>query len=106
MPASGLKLKTIAAVTVATSGTPVALCASTQWVYSATIQSLSSNTGTQYIGDSTVTSSNGLQFGAGDIIEVDAPASARSTDQFDLSKVYVDSSTNGAAFRVVAWIRE
>ena len=106
MAVSGLKIKTIAAVTVTVAGTEQPLSATTVMVYAVTIVSLSTNTGTQYIGDSTVTSANGIPFTAGDTMELETPQMARATDQFDISKIYVDSSTNGAAFRIIAWIRE
>lgn len=106
MAVSGLKLKTFPAVTVTTAGTRVPLAASAALVYAVTVQSDSDNTGMQYLGDSTVTSANGTKFSPTDTIEVEAPAGARGVDQFDISKIYVDSSTNGAIFRIVAWIRE
>lgn len=106
MAVSGLKLKTLPAVTVSTAGTAVSLYSSVLNVYAVTIISLGANTGTQYLGDSTVSSTNGMPFAASETIEVEAPAGARGVDQFDISKIYVDSSTNGAEFRVIAWIRE
>lgn len=105
MAVSGLKLKTLPAVTVSTNGTAVPLYSTSLMVYSVAVQSLNSNTGSQYVGDSTVTSSNGVRIGAGDSIDIDPPE-ARGFDQFDISKIYVNSSTDGAEFRVVAWIRE
>ena len=106
MAVSGLKLKTLPAVTVATAGSEQPLASARTMVYAATVVSLSTNTGTQYLGDSTVTSSNGIPFSGGDTMEIESPSGARGVDQFDLSKVYVDSSSNGAEFRIVAWIRE
>lgn len=105
MASQGLKLKTIAAVTVTTSGTRVALSATTVMVYSLIVISLSTNTGIQYIGDSTVTTSNGAPIAPDGSIEFEPPDSARGYDQFDIKDIYVDSSTNGAVFRVMAWIR-
>ncbi|UOF79086.1 hypothetical protein [Caudoviricetes sp.] len=75
-------------------------------VYSVSIQSLSSNTGTQYVGDVTVTSSNGMAISPTDVAELDGPVGAREPHQFDLTDIYVDSSTSGAKFRVSAWIRD
>lgn len=98
-------LKTVATVTVSSAGTAVPLSSSSMMVYSATVQSLRTNTGYQYIGDSTVTSSNGQEFGPSDVAEVEGPPSAKGQEQFDLSQVYVNSSTSGAEFRITAWIR-
>lgn len=105
MAVSGLKLRTLPAITVTTAGTRVALHSSSILVYAFLVMSLASNTGTQYLGDSTVTSANGIPFSAAEDMELEAP-DVRGVDQFDLSKIYVDSSTSGAEFRVIAWIRE
>lgn len=105
MAVSGLKLKTLPAVTVATAGTEQPISATNLLVYAVIITSLSGNTGTQYFGDSTVTSSNGTPFGPGDDIELEAPEH-RGVDQFDIKNIYVDSTTNAAEFRIAAWIRE
>lgn len=105
MAVSGLSPKTLSAVTVATAGTRQKLVATTTMVYAATVVSLSTNTGTQYIGDSTVAASNGLPFPGDGCIELDVEG-IKAADQFDLSKWYVDSSTNGAEFRIIAWVRE
>lgn len=98
--------KTLAARTVAVAGTRVSLAASSVLVYAATIQSLDSNSGSQFIGDESVDSSNGMKIKPGDITEIEPPAKARGNDMFDLSKWYVDSDANGAEFRVIAWINE
>ncbi len=105
MAVQGLKLKTIAAVTVTTAGTRVPISATTVMVYSLIIVSLSTNTGTQYAGDSTVSAANGCPIAPDGSIEFEPPDSARGYDQFDIKDIYVDSSTNGAEFRVMAWIR-
>lgn len=103
--AQALKLKTLPAVTVATAGTEQPLSASSVMVYGLIIVSLSTNTGVQYVGDSTVTSSNGMPIAPDGSIELGPPDAARGYDQFDIKDVYVDSSTNGAEFRIMAWIR-
>lgn len=106
MGSSGLKLKTFPAVTVSKAGERKQIYDKSLLVYEVSIQSLTSNSGTQYVGDETVTSSNGHQVLPGDPVVIELPSRARATDQFDISDVYVDSSTDGAEFRVSAWIRE
>lgn len=71
--------------TVTTAGTRVAL-ATTQTVKSVTIKALNANTGTIYVGNSTVASTNGLELLAGDTVNMDIA---------DLATVYIDSSVNG-----------
>lgn len=71
--------------TVATAGTAEALAASTacKWVI---VKALTSNTGNVYVGNSSVSSSNGY------ILE---PGEAISLDVDDLATVYIDVDTNG-----------
>lgn len=99
-------LKTIPIVTLAVAGQRKRLSENHQMVSSVTIQSFRSNTGYQYVGDSTVNSSNGQEFGPGDMAEIDAPMGSRGPEEFDLYDIFVDSSTNGAEFRITAWIRK
>ena len=104
--ASGIKLKTLPAVIVTTAGTAVPLFDTPLLVYGVTIVSLSDNSGTQYVGDIDVDADNGLPMTPGDVCEIDPPQRAVATDQFYINEIYVDSSSNGAEFRVLAWIRE
>lgn len=71
--------------TVTTAGTRVVL-ASSQAVKSVAIKALTSNTGTIYVGSSTVSSTNGFQLAAGDTISLDIA---------NLNTVNIDSSVNG-----------
>lgn len=104
MAVSGLKLMTLPSVTVTTAGTAVPVYTSSLLVYAATIQSVNANTGTGYFGDSTVSSSNGIEVPIEGIVEIESPAHSRG-DQFDVSELYLDSSVNGETFRVVVWVR-
>lgn len=106
MASSGVRLITLPAVTVATAGTPQPVSADSLFVYSLVIQSINTNTGTQTFGDqSGVTDDGGLLL-PGDSVEIAVPDRAKATDQFDAANIYVDSSSNGAEFRILAWIRE
>jgi hypothetical protein len=69
---------------VTTAGTRVQLATGT--ITSVTIKALSSNTGTIYIGTSTVTATNGFQLGAGESVSMDIGT---------LGVLYIDSSVNG-----------
>ena len=71
--------------TVPTAGTPVVLAAA-QPVTSVTVKALSTNTGTIYVGNSAVASTNGFQLAKSDSV---------SLDILDLSTVWIDSSVNG-----------
>jgi hypothetical protein len=104
--ASGLKLKTFPAVIITTAGERKPISTESLLVYEVTIQSITTNTGKGYIGDETVTSSNGMEVLPGDPVVVELPSRARATDQFYINEVYLDSSVSGSEFRVSAWIRE
>lgn len=70
---------------VTTAGTRVVL-ASSQSIKSVTIKALAANTGIIYVGNSTVTSSNGFALAAGETI---------SYDIANLVTTYIDASVNG-----------
>lgn len=78
--------------TVATAGSRVVL-ASTTPCKSVTIKALSTNAGFIYVGNSTVTASNGFQLLAGDSI---------SFDIANLNTVNIDSSINGESCTYIA----
>lgn len=105
---SRVKLITLDAVTVAVAGTRVQLSATNKLVYAVSVQSLRTNTGYQYLGDSSVSSTNGYEFGPSDVAEIEPPpgtSGGREPAQIDLADIYVDSTTNGAEFRISAWVR-
>lgn len=71
--------------TVTTAGTRVVL-ASSQAVRSVCIKALITNTGYIYIGDSSLSSTNGFQLLAGDTVSLDIS---------NLNTIYIDSSVSG-----------
>jgi len=71
--------------TVTTAGTRVVLAASTACT-SVTIKALSANTGSIYVGNSTVAAANGFELIAGDSVSLDIS---------NLNTVNIDSSVNG-----------
>jgi len=79
---------------VTTAGTRVAL-ASSQAVVSVSIKAKITNTGYIYVGNATVSSSNGFLLMAGESISLDIS---------DLATVYLDSSVNGEGVYYLAII--
>lgn len=71
--------------TVTTAGNRVAL-ASSQAVRSVCIKALITNTGYIYVGDSSLSSTNGFQLLAGDTVSLDIS---------NLNTIYIDSSVSG-----------
>lgn len=78
--------------TITTAGTQLALAASTT-VKSVSIKALSTNTGLAYIGNSTVSSTDGYELSAGEAIDLDVN---------NLASVYVDVSVNGEGVSYIA----
>lgn len=98
-----LKLTTASPITVATSGTRVPLSATSLKVSYLMIQRDPSNAGNIYLGDSTVTASNGIVVGSS------SPSIAMSADDteadedkgyFDLADMYIDAANNGDKVRI------
>lgn len=71
--------------TVATAGTAVPLGTSTLLINGVTVKSLSGNTGTVFVGNSTVTSANGFELAAGESIFI-------AVD--NVSDIYINASVN------------
>lgn len=78
--------------TVTTAGTRVTLASSTT-VQSVTIKALASNTGTIYVGDTSVASTNGFQLSAGETV---------SLDLTNLNTVNLDASVSGEGVTYLA----
>ena len=79
--------------TVSTAGTQVALASSQAITHSVKIKALHGNSGWIYIGNSSVSSSNGYVLDAGETVEIQVA---------NLATVYVDSSVNGEGVSYVA----
>ena len=78
---------------VSTAGTQVALASSQAITHSVTIMAQSGNSGWIYIGNSSVSSSNGYILDAGDTLELKIA---------NLATVYVDSSVSGEGVSYIA----
>lgn len=98
-----LKLTTMTPVTVAVSGTRVALSATSLKVSYVMIQRDPSNAGSVFLGDVSVTTSNGITIGSS------SPSIAMSADDteadedkgyFDLADMYIDAATSGDKVRI------
>jgi len=100
-----IQLVTLPKVIVTTPGQRVPITRTSQFVYSVSIHSLSTNTGYQYVGDKTVSSANGIVFEPSDSAEIEAPQSPKGQEQFDLSQIYLDASVANTEFRISAWTR-
>lgn len=89
------------AVTVTTAGTRVPLFASTKPVASLIIMTISTNSNNVYVGDVTVTSSNGVPLKPEKSLDMELPQDANGKMmEIDASQIYLDSDTNGNQVRV------
>lgn len=77
---------------VATAGTAVALSTATT-IKSVVVKALYANTGTIYLGSSSVSSLNGVELQSGDSVGIDID---------DLAKVYIDASVSGEGVSYIA----
>jgi hypothetical protein len=93
------KTKILGAVTVTSAGTRVQLTASDIAAYAVLIQANPANTGNIFVGDSTVSSSNGAILEPGDFFVVE-PDISEEMDEVNLSDIYIDAATNNDSVRV------
>ena len=79
--------------TVTTAGTQLALSAGQVVNNPVAVKALAGNTGLIYVGDSSVSSANGFELSAGEVIIFDFVG--------DLANVWIDSAVNGEG---VTWL--
>lgn len=101
-----LIIVTLSPVTVSSAGNAVQLSSSSIFTSSATIQADVDNSGNIYIGDSSVTSSNGIELKPGDVYEFSGDDIRGIGEQIDLSDLYVDAATSNDSVRVTYFKRK
>lgn len=85
-------IKTIAQITVAASGTEVAVSATTLPAVKLWVSAPSGNTGSIFVGDTTnIATTRGIEVIKGTTAIIEAPGG----DYFDLAAVWIDAATNG-----------
>lgn len=100
-----LKWNTLTAVATVTAGTRKALSATDVYAYAIRIQASKANTGKIYVGDSTVSSSNGQELEAGESIVLNNFERPNNLLELNLADLYIDSSVNAEGVRI-AYIKE
>lgn len=86
---------------VATAGTELPLTATSILVSKCRIRALDGNTGLVYVGDSTVSSTNGYPLTKGDELVLEALLDNQDKNQLDLSAIYVDAASNADGVAVI-----
>lgn len=94
------KLYTLSPVTINTAGTREAISGSSVLCYSVIISADKLNTGNVYVGDSSVSSSNGEELAAGESIILTADELFNGNIEIDLADIYVDTQTNNNVVRI------
>lgn len=87
---------------VTTAGTQVPLSSTTILARNICIQALASNTGSIYIGESDVSSSDfGVEITAGNSFSIELPSMGEAgSDDIDLKDIWIDAETNGEGVSV------
>ena len=94
------KLNTAAIITVSSAGTAVQISSVDTPVTSIVLQADVDNTGNVFIGDSTVSASNGIELTPGQSFELKSDQIPRQDGELILSDIYVDAATNDDKVRV------
>lgn len=99
-----VKVQTLSPVIVASAGTAVQVDSNETPVSSLILQAQDSNTGSLFVGDSTVTSTNGLEVVPGATIEITGDSFGRGqSNEIILSDIYVNATTSGDRARAAAF---
>ena len=94
------KLFTLAPVTIASGGTAQAITSSTIYAAAVIIEADSLNTGVGYVGDSSLTTTNGSgQLGVKDVYRLEATGGSITQDLV-LADIFVTSTQAGDVFRI------
>jgi len=95
------KSRPLAPVTVSVAGTRVQITSSASGCGGIIFQANSANTGKIYVGDSTVTSSNGIAIGPGESYTIASQSLDGVMDaELILSDYYLDADTSGNSCRI------
>ena len=94
------KMFTLAAVTITTAGSRQAISATPTPTTSVIIEADPTNTGYVYVGDDSVSSSNGSALLPGESLSVDTDVTGHAAEEVYLSDIYVDTATNGNKVRI------
>lgn len=80
---------------VTTAGTRVQLQSTNQYVFDLIIQAKPANTGSIYVGDSTVTSTKCIELLPGQIYSMAGAVKPNSLEELNIADYWIDSSVNG-----------
>lgn len=100
-----VKINTANIVTVVTAGTRVVAYPTQRWVTSCSVQADNLNSGKIYIGDITVSASNGHFLSPGEMLEIGTEGVRGINEEFDLNEMYFDSDANGNKIRIIYFYR-
>lgn len=90
----------LAKVTIATAGTPVQLNPADWQATSLLIQADPLNTGSIYVGDTTVSSSTGIALSAGQTLSITPDEIRAHSEGIVMNDIWFDTATGGNAARI------
>lgn len=96
-----LQLFSLPTVNVASGGVAYPLTATQVFAASISLQADFNNVGRISVGGEDVTTTTGIQLAPGDSCVIEYPSSAKFTDEFDLSKIYITSASANDKVRVI-----
>ena len=94
------KLHTLPAVTISAAGTRVQITTVETGAVSVIIQGDADNTGSIFVGDSSVTAASGIEIVANETVEISPPGVNGAREGLILSDLYVDADTSGNKARI------
>lgn len=101
-----IRLETLPVITMSSSNVPVQLSSTATRVTSVTIQADRTNSASIYLGDSSVTTSTGMEIVPGETAEVTADNVRAGSEEFLLSDLYLVSGTSGMIARAAVFRRK
>lgn len=101
-----LLLSTSSVVVVTTAGTRVPLSLEARPLPSIVIQGNVTNKRNIYLGDSTVTRTNGIAIGPGETVEITGSEAGSATEELIFSDLYIDADVSGESVRIAFFKRK
>lgn len=101
-----LKLNSHAPVTVVTAGVRVQVDTEKRPLTSIIIQAANGNSGRLYVGDSTVSSTNGIELNAGESLEITGDGrNDGQSDEVVLADLWIDASANAQIAKIAFFVK-
>jgi hypothetical protein len=101
-----VKIYTLPSVTTAVDNTAQSLSVATIITATLAIQAEITNTESVFIGGPAVSVTDGIELEPGDVMEIEGPSTRGIAEEFDVSEVYILTTTAGQKVRLTAFARK